>query len=591
MKRKKKRSRLRVLPIILVIVAIIVLAASLLLYERYSPTKERADLYEYFGVTDAENVVVIRDFEQMDYQGRYVDGHVYLPYQIVHDTINDRFYVDLDELFLYVTDQEELIYNLATGGNTCLVRHYENGQMSEETVSFDSMPIKYIDGEFYIELDFVKERSPIEYAYYEDPSRVLLTTSFHEMKTLPVVKNTAIRVLGGIKSPILKDLFPGDTVYYLEEEENWVKVESMDGISGYVPKSHLGEESSVMLTCSYEEEEFTHNFFDGTVNMLWHQVTNTDVNDYIADTLAATKGVNVVSPTWFYLNDNTGALADLSSESYVSYCHDRGIQVWGLVSNLENSDADDDYVLSHYELRWNFINALVEKTVALGMDGINLDFEAISQDSGASYVQLVRELSLECGSHGIIFSVDNYVPTEYTLHYDRGEQALFADYVVIMGYDEHYNGSDEGSVASLPFVEGGIKETMEQGVPANQIILGMPFYTRIWEETPKTGASDMEMASDDYVPYESVTSRAAGMEEQNRIVASSGATVTWLDDLGQNFASWQEGEFIYKVWMEDSASLEQKLRVLTENALAGGAFWKSGLELPEIWDTVTAYLK
>ena len=324
--------------------------------------------------------------------------------------------------------------------------------------------------------------------------------------------------------------------------------------------------------------------------MLWHQVTNTDVNDRIGDVLDASKGVNVISPTWFYLNDENGGIEDLSSRSYVDYCHERGIQVWALVSNLENIDVDDEEILMHYGTRWNFVNAMTEKAIAVGLDGINLDFEAMSAEAGASYVQLVRELSLACGNHGLIFSVDNYVPSEYTLHYDRGEQAHFADYVVIMGYDEHYNGSDEGSVSSMPFVENGVKDTLEQDVPSNQIILGMPFYTRIWQETPKTGVSDLEMASEDYIPYE-LSSSAISMETQNEEISKHGAEPIYLADLGQNFASWQEDGLTYKIWMEDMTSLTGRLDILKQYDLAGGAFWKSGLELSSVWDVIAEYLQ
>ena len=574
----------------MIIAAVVLVIAGLLVYEKYRPTKERVDLYEYFDINEADDVAVIRDRERMSYFGKLIDSHVYLPYEIVHDSINDRFYLDEDGLLLYTFNQAELSYNLETGGNDCMLQRFEGGGIEEEIMHLEAQPVCYIKDQLYLELDFVKQYSPIEYTFYEEPNRIVLTTSFGEMSVTPVTKNTAIREKGGVKSPILKDLFPGDMVYVQEKEEKWAKVKSQDGITGYVPIRYLGEETTEMLTCSFQEETFTHLFYEGTVNMLWHQVTNTDVNDRIGDVLDASKGVNVISPTWFYLNDENGGIEDLSSRSYVDYCHERGIQVWALVSNLENIDVDDEEILMHYGTRWNFVNAMTEKAIALGLDGINLDFEAISAEAGASYVQLVRELSLACGNHGLIFSVDNYVPSEYTLHYDRGEQAHFADYVVIMGYDEHYNGSDEGSVSSMPFVENGVKDTLEQDVPSNQIILGMPFYTRIWQETPKTGVSDLEMASEDYIPYE-LSSSAISMETQNEEISKHGAEPIYLADLGQNFASWQEDGLTYKIWMEDMTSLTGRLDILKQYDLAGGAFWKSGLELSSVWDVIAESLQ
>ena len=604
-RRRKRKKRKNILPVVFIILAVIAIIAGLLLYERYRPTKERADLYEYFGMTEADDVAVIRDLEQTEYFGKLVNSHVYLPYSVIRESINDRFYFDQENLLLYTDNSSELSYDLAAGGNDCLIRRFENGTVTEETKHYEAQPVLYLNDAFYLEMDFIKEFSPIEYTYYEEPSRIVLTTSFEERPAAYVEKNTVIRKRGGVKSPILKDLLPGDTVYLLSEEEEipegetedgeeekrqWRKVESPDGFTGYVQIKCLGEETTEQITCTYQEEEFTHLLYDGTVNLLWHQVTNQEGNSRIKNTLESTKGVNVVSPTWFTLKDDTGDVTDLGSLDYVNYCHEQGIKVWGLVSNLGENNANDEQVISHYGSRWNFINVMMEKAAAYQLDGINLDFEAIEIESGPSYVQLVREMSIACQNQGLVLSVDNYVPMDYNLFYDRGEQANYADYLVIMGYDEHYNGSDEGSVSSIPFVENGIKDTIAEGVPENQIILGMPFYTRIWQETPKSGASDLEMASEDYIPYE-LSSNAVGMELQNAEIARHNAEPVWIPELGQNFASWVEEGNTYKVWMEDEASLTGRLTLLKENNLAGGAFWKAGLEIASVWDIIAEYLQ
>ena len=191
--------------------------------------------------------------------------------------------------------------------------------------------------------------------------------------------------------------------------------------------------------------------------MAWHQVTTKEANNNVANVIAATKGLNVISPTWFYLNDNDGNLMDLASTDYVDYCHSQGIDVWALVNNLENDEADSTEVLTHTSKRKKMANQLIAAAIQYNLDGINLDFEALPQEAGDAYVQFIRELSLKCENNGIILSVDNYVPMEYNRFYNRREQANFADYIIIMGYDEHYAGSDEGSVASIGFVEEGIK--------------------------------------------------------------------------------------------------------------------------------------
>ena len=584
----KKRSKAP-LVIIFVIILIVLIAIGMYLVEKYTPSKERVDLNEYFGITSPEEVVIIRDRNILDEKGRNINGHLYVSYLMAHNTLNKRFYADQEGLLLYAMDTKEILVNIADQTPSYTENVYENGTVTQNEVPFVCVPAVQIDGELYLSLEFMEQFPPLDYSGYEEPTRIVMTTDYGTIRESVVENDTPLREKGGIKSPILKDLTAGESVEIVDEEENWYKVFTKDGITGYVEKKCMGEPKETVLTSQSQEETFTHHLYDGLVNMIWHQVTNLDVNAKISEVLADTKGVNVVSPTWFYLEDNEGNIEDLASKAYVDTCHAKGIQVWGLVSNLESPDVDDEQMLYRRSLRQNFINNMIAKAQQYGLDGINLDFEEISVEAGESFVQLVRELSLACGNQGLILSVDNYVPTEYTAHYDRGEQAKFADYIAIMGYDEHYAGSGEGSVASLPFVEKGVQDTIGCEVPSEQIILGMPFYTRKWTETPKGGASDKEMASDDYVPYD-LTSKAIGMKDQNRIIAEKNPPVTWLEELGQNYTEWPEDGNTCKIWMEDAASLELKLQLVQKYQLGGGAFWKVTLEEPSIWDLIEQYL-
>jgi len=249
-----------------------------------------------------------------------------------------------------------------------------------------------------------------------------------------------------------------------------------DGIIGYVKNSTLSSTETKERKSEYTPETFAHITKDFTICMAWHQVTSQSANSTISSVLAGTKGVNVISPTWFYLNDNNGNLANLASMDYVNYCHSQGVEVWALVSNLENADADSTEVLTHTSKRQNLVNQIVSMAIQYNLDGVNLDFEALSRENvGDAYIQFVRELSIKCGNNGIVLSIDNYVPTEYTSFYNREEQANFADYIVIMGYDEHYAGSDAGSVSSLSWVKQGVSDTLKEvpcrtGNPWNAIL-------------------------------------------------------------------------------------------------------------------------
>ena len=557
--------------------------------ENYIPSEEVQDLKEYFGINAMDDVAVIRDQELSDMKGKCLGGSIYLDFDTVHDELNSRFYWDKNEKLLRYTTADDLVTTYAGRsdyfiGNDVVNESYEIVKLEGDTV--------------YVALDFVKQYTDLGYELYTDPYRIVLTTDWeHASGRTTISRDTELRVKGGIKSPILAELKKGTEVIVLEPMDDWCRVATVDGIIGYVKNKTLAgngtqaEFSEDQLPPhSYEGETFSHNLMDEPVKLLWHQAMNMDANARIATVLANSKDVNVISPTWFYINDNEGNLSDAASRDYVNYCHEKGVKVWGMVSNLENSEVDSTYVLTHTSVRENLVNQIIAKALNYNLDGVNIDFEALSGEVGDGYIQFIRELSLKCDDNGLVLSVDNYVPSAYTRFYNREEQANYADYVIVMAYDEHYAGSGEGSVASIGFVEKGTKETLEEGVPAQQLILAMPFYTRIWAETPKEEDGDSaEAAADDYVGYE-LSCETASMAEARRRIDANGAQITWLDDCGQNYAQYEVDGVIYKIWLEDAQSLDLKLQVMKNQNLAGAAFWKAGMETADVWDTISSYL-
>ncbi|MDE7285599.1 MAG: chitinase, partial [Lachnospiraceae bacterium] len=324
----------------------------------------------------------------------------------------------------------------------------------------------------------------------------------------------------------------------------------------------------------YEEPEYTSLTRDYKINLGWHVVAGLAGNDTLDAVTANTKGLNVISPTWFKLSDNEGNFTSFASQSYVDKAHGMGLEVWGLVENIEYKNSIDMYaILSSTTTRAKLIDGLINTALTYGLDGINVDFEQISMDCGEHYIEFIRELSIPCRANGIVLSVDNYVPTGYTDHYNRQEQGVVADYVIIMGYDEHYAGSPEaGSVASINFVEEGIEKTVSQ-VPASKVINAVPFYTRIWET--KDGALD---------------SQAVGMEMAEEYVNAHNIQTEWNDETCQNYGEYTEGGSLYQIWLEDESSMEVKLNIMEKYQIGGVACWRLGFEKPEIWDIIEAYL-
>ncbi len=585
--RKKAGPVIAALLLIVVIGLILVVGKKI---EDYIPSEEVQDLDEYYGIEEPDDVAVVWNQELSEIKGKCLEGNIYLDFDTVHDQLNNRFYWDENERLLRYTTAEDLVTVYAGRSD-----YFVGNDVTKENFEI----VKIEDDTVYVALDFVKKYTDLGYELYTDPYRIVLTTDWDDVcGRTAVSKDTELRVKGGIKSPILAELEKGTEVIVLEPMDEWCKVATIDGLIGYVKNKKLtgeGQQAEFnedqLPPHSYAGETFTHKLLDEPVKLLWHQTTNADANARVATVLANSKDVNVISPTWFYLNDNEGNLADVASKDYVNYCHEQGVKVWGLFSNLENTEVDSTYVLTHTSVRENLVNQIIAKALNYNLDGVNIDFEALSNAVGDGYIQFIRELSLKCDDNGLVLSVDNYVPSAYTQFYNRAEQANFADYVIVMAYDEHYAGSDEGSVASIGFVEKGAKDTLAAGVPAEQLVLGMPFYTRIWAETPKEEDGDSaEASSEDYVGYE-LSSEAVSMAEARSRIDANGAQITWLEDCGQNYSQYKADGVTYKVWLEDAQSLEKKLQVMKDLNLAGAAFWKSGMETADVWDTIASYIE
>ena len=560
----------KVIPVLIAIVLIIVIGIASFgtkIIDKYSYSKERADLYSYFGMSGDNDVAIVLQDEIIEERARMFDGVYYVELATVHKYFNDRFYEDKGEgLLLYTLPTEVVRTVIGTEEVTSL----------EGTRSVGYVPARYEGETLYVALDYVKCYTNFSYEGFAEPERLQIYTEWNETQVATVEKDTSVRVLGGIKSEILKDVTAGEKVRVLEQMETWSKVKTSDAVIGYVENKRLDgirAELPIPVT-DYTEPEYTALTREYKINLGWHVVAGEAGNDTLGEVTANAKGLNVISPTWFKICDNAGGFTSFATQKYVDQAHDMGLEVWALVENIEYKDSIDMYaILSSTTTRGVLIEGLVNEVLAYGIDGINVDLEQISMDCGEHYVQFIRELSVACRLNEIVLSVDNYVPTGYTDHYDRAEQGVFADYVVVMGYDEHYAGSQEaGSVASIDFVEEGISRTVSE-VPARKVINAVPFYTRIWE-TSKT----------------EISSQAVGMDMAEEYVANHNIQVEWDDETCQNYGEYTSGDVLYQVWLEDERSIEVKLNIMQKYGIGGVASWRLGFEKPEIWDKIEVYL-
>ena len=575
----------KIIPVVAVLSLIFIILVSIIVgkkIKQYVPNSEEQNLEEYFGTTADDEIAIELNHSIIEEKALLRNGEIYLDYNYVHDYLNDRFYWDTNENILLYTTSSDVIKAFADSKDFYTGRKKDSKSYKIVLVDVDKT---------YIALDYVAQYTDMEYEYIEEPGRVLVQTEWGTVKKVSVKRKTQLRVKNSVKSKILKELGKDETLIKLDSGKEWTKAATPDGLIGYVQNKRLGAETEETQAHEFEEQTFTHEMRDYEICMAWHQVTVPEANNNIVSVLQNTKGINVISPTWFYLNDNDGNIANLASADYVKYCHDKGIEVWGLVSNLENQEVSTTEVLTHTSKRENLENQIIAAAIQYDLDGINVDFEALEAAVGEGFIQFIRELSLKCDGNGIVLSVDNYVSSEYTKFYDREEQAVFADYLIVMAYDEHYAGSKEsGSVASIGFVTKGADDILAENVPSEQVILGMPFYTRVWAEKPKeSDGDDAESASDDYVPYE-LSSEACGMLSAQRLMEVNGAEKTWLEDMGQYYTEYVNNNITYKIWFEDVRSIEEKLKVMDSHEFAGAAFWKLGLEDSTVWDTVIKYI-
>ena len=560
----------KVVPILIAIALIIIIGGLSFggkIIEKYSYSKERADLNAYYHISDSEDAAIVLQNEIVEERAKVIDGTWYLDLDTVHKYLNDRFYMDRNEDLLLYTLPEDIV-KVVIGSS---VKETEDG--SEDL----GYTIARYEGEkLYLAVDYVKQYTNFGYEVFTDPNRVQIDTQWEEMQVASIKKNTQVREKGGVKSPILTDVAKGDKVTVLEQMETWTKVKTADSVIGYVENKRLDNTRSELPipVTDYTEPEYTSLTRDYKINLGWHVVAGPAGNDTLQSVTANTKGLNVISPTWFKLSDNEGNFTSFASADYVEKAHGMGLEVWALVENIEYKDSIDMYqILSSTTTRRKLIDALVAEVQQYGIDGINVDFEQISMDCGEHYIEFIRELSVSCRKNGIVLSVDNYVPTGYTDHYDRREQGIVADYVIIMGYDEHYAGSPEaGSVASINYVENGIADTVSQ-VPANKVINAIPFYTRIWETTGS-----------------SISSQAVGMEMAEEYVAAHNIDVEWNEETCQNYGEYTSGDTLYQVWLEDEESIRVKLNIMEKYGIGGVAAWRLGFEKPEIWDEIETYL-
>ncbi|MBR1892518.1 MAG: hypothetical protein IJ815_03175 [Lachnospiraceae bacterium] len=560
-RRRHRRNKFLVMLIPLFVAIVLILMIGFVSYktgliEGFGGSNEEADRQSLFSITKDNEVGIIYNDSYIETTALKINDEIYVPFDFVHENLNPDFY--------YNEEEQQLLYSTPT-----------------ETMSWksDDNALYIEDNVCYLALSFVKQYTNLYTDEFSDGlDRVIIKNDWGEASMATVAKKTELRTGESTKRAWIEKLAKGDSVKIISANDAWSYVRTNGGYIGYVQNKrlkdvHTEEEHEVTDVAPFD---YTSIHYDGKVILGWHQVTNPAANAYLGSVVSKTSGMNVVAPTWLSLRDTDGAFTDISSSDYVTQAHNMGLKVWVVADNFNFSEfsptADTYTVLSNTEKRQQLAEYLVASVVNCGADGLNIDFEQLSGETGQHFAQFIRELSIECRKSGIVLSVDNYVPMAYSKLYHREVQGKVADYVIIMGYDEYNAASEEaGPVASIGFVRDGIDKTLEE-VDASKVINAVPFYTRIW--TSGDGA---------------LSSQAVGMSDAAQFIANHALSMEWDETSGYNYATGSDSKNTYQVWLEDEQSIALKLNYMKEKNLAGFACWRLGFEKSEVWQDIAAY--
>lgn len=578
-RRRRRRKILQaVLPVVIAIALIgiiLLVAKSTGLFDDWGYSSKMADLNGYFKTISDDTASVVENGEVTDDKITVKDGKLYIPYEAVIEKYNENFYWEqTDDRLLYTT-----------GDGVYAAKLQDNYYTLDGNGTQTGYQICYKNGEtLMVCLDYVRIFTNFDYKLYGgggEPYRACVKTEWGTDVVADVIEDDiAVRTVADKEGDILKKLRKGNTVVIVaSENEKWVKVTTDDLITGYVETKHLGEKYDRPETPVTDVAPITVTTvadYAQPVILAWHNVTNENSAQYLKENEKFLPYINTISPTWFALADNEGTVESIASSSYVETCHAKGLKVWGLVSNLTYPEVSLGEILPYPEKRDYVTEQLLNYAAQYNLDGINIDFESVPSDVGPSYIQFIREFSLKAHAKNLVVSVDNYVPKEYSMHYNRKEQGIFADYVIIMGYDEHTAASEEaGSVASLDFVMEGIEKTLEE-VPKEKIVNALPFYVRYWIVDDNENILDMQTLT-----------MTKGLET----VTAAGAVPEWNEASGQNYAEWKTPEGTNKIWLEDIKSIQAKLDVMKAHDIGGAAVWQLAFGTEEAFQIIDEYYK
>lgn len=515
----------------------------------FLPENGAADLYAYYGVNEGETVLFLNS-EQLEAPVLYEGSRCYLPLETVQQRLNGRFYSDEESgSVLYVLPEE----------TSCYVPDAASGELiTREGVQYLAMDV-------ILPCTQVTER---EFSDENGPRRLWLWTDFEtEQERAIVRKDTVLRTEGSKLGRVITEENSGAEVLVLEEKGRWTRVMTANGHVGYVPGKHLLESHGTTAAWDGPEiPEFPVKTVSGRISMGFDYIDNVSYGlDMLKQHLETERAVNILAPTWFVLHGAEGEFSSCADPEYVKLAHENGKQVWVMIENITGG-CDTEALLKSRTARENLVQNLTQAVEACGADGINLDFESMSEDLIPHYLQFIRELKQVCLKKDLVLSADTFTPYSWNLKYDHKELGKVLDYVIVMCYDESWE--EPGPNSDLEFVDYTCRKSLEM-IPAEKLVIAVPFYTRAWALNDSGAWTRQEVYMRDC-----------------KTLMDNCVDLEWLDDVGCYHGHVDMDGVEKEIWFEDYASAEQRLNRISGYVLKGIAFWRLGQEDPAVWDLV-----
>lgn len=489
----------------------------------------------------------------------FMEDILYFSLPIVSDYIDSDIFYDEEEKTLIVTNSEK-VNRYKVDEEIATVNHRE---------FLLNNVIKEVNNNVYIPIDRLLKHYDISIDYFEETNAVVLDfNNIDYLQGETILEDSVIRTDLDVKAPIIGgDLSKGTIIYIYAEYDKWYKVRTLNGIPGFIEKKYIKiNYTKDMFKTENPKKDDNQDLQKRIINLTWDYTYGKVKN---TDKIKEIKGVNVVSPTWFSIINKEGEILDKGNVEYVKKYNDLGHEVWPLINNNFDPDLTHE-ILSKASTREKMIKDIVDNYKDYRVQGINIDFENVHLKTKDFLTQFVRELYPMFKEANMYVSIDITGISQsenWSMFYDRKRLQETVDYMILMAYDQHWASSPvAGSVAQYSWVENSVLGVL-QYIPRDKLILGIPFYTRLWKEEG-----------------DKVSSEAFPMERINRFIEENNIDLVWDEKSHQYYGEKKEGNAKYRFWLEDATSLEIKSSLIHKYDLAGIASWRKGFESEDIWE-------